>query len=106
VVNLLEPAKLLRLYDDGNLTETELQTHLILAATRYPPESIAPLLSAEHLGGLRARSASPPASADEGMWLLGGNWEASFDWEAYCREQRRLWYDGVWRWHRYFQGSS
>jgi hypothetical protein len=101
-----EPTKLLRLYDKGHITVTELHRGLVQAAASHPPEDIAALLPAEQLQGIRDLAASPPTSP-EGCprFFQMGSPVGAFDREAHECEQRRLWYDGVWRWHRYFEGG-
>ena len=100
----IEPARLLRLYEQGHFTPMELRMRLIQAAADYPPEGFASLLPAEELQAIRELAASPPNCLEESPRIFAiatvvGPW----DQEAEECHERQLWYDGVWSWHRYFQ---
>jgi hypothetical protein len=99
-----EPARLLRLYDKGNITLMEPHTGLVEAVVAHPVEEIAPLLMVEQLQALRDLAASPPTSPEGCPRTFHmGSWIGPFDWDAHHRERQRLWYDGIWKWHAYFE---
>jgi hypothetical protein len=102
-----DPANLLRLYDKGHITEMELHTGLVRAAAVHSPEDIAPLLTVKQVQAVREFAASPPSSLEACPRTFHmGSWVGPYDWEADDRAKREQWYDGVWRWHRYFEGES
>jgi hypothetical protein len=99
----VEPAKLMRLYEQCYITPMELRTRLVQAAASYPPETFVSLVPAEELRAIRALAESPPASPEGSPRIFAmGSWVGPHDHEAEEREERRLWYDGIWRWHRFF----
>jgi hypothetical protein len=59
-----EPTKLLRLYDEGQITVMELRTGLVQASASHTPEDIATLLPAEQLQVIRDLTASTPTSPE------------------------------------------
>ena len=99
-------SKLLKLYDCCEITPMELLIGLVQAAVESPPEQIIPLLSPESLQKLQEASKNPPTTPDKQLFCDISCHGPGFDWEAWQREQQRLWYDGVWRWHHYFHRAK
>jgi hypothetical protein len=75
----------------------ELDGRLVQAAATAAPEELAPLLSAEQLGTLRGLAASPPRSLEDAPRIFAMGMT-----DGTAQEERQLWYDGIWRWHRFF----
>jgi hypothetical protein len=102
-----DPAALLRQYEGGRITDGELLLRLVQAAAERPPSEVAPVLPAPLLARVCRASASPPASPEDSPRIAyAGSWVGPHDHEAEERRQRRLWYDGAWRWHRFFRGDA
>lgn len=103
---MVEPAKLLRLYDAGVLTRHELLIRLGQAAADRAPAGIAAEFPADVLAEVREWAAVPPASPDRcrvfGSICAG----PGFDADAYFREESRRLYEGLWRWHRHFADTE
>jgi hypothetical protein len=103
----VEPAKLMRLYEQCHITPMELRTRLVQAAASYPPERFASLIPAEELQAIRELAQSPPASPEGSPRIVAlGTWVGAHDHEAEERQERRLWYDGIWRWPRFFRSGQ
>lgn len=101
-----KPEHLLRQYNEGRITRSELLYRLVQAATVDPPESFAPALPSDALQELREQSATPPQSAEGSpRFFYVGSWVGSHDYAAEVREEQRIWYEGVGQWHRYFHGG-
>jgi hypothetical protein len=100
----IEPTKLLRAYEQGHITEMELRSRLVQAAASYPPEGFVLLIPADELQAIRELAEAPPSSPDGSPRIFGiVSSVGPRDHEAEERRERRLWYDGIWCLHRYFQ---
>jgi hypothetical protein len=103
-MKLVEPEKLIREYERCCMTPLELQSRLIQAAAGFPPEEFASLIPAGVFETIREVAASPPARLEETPRIFAiSTCTGPGDSEAEERPARRLWYDGIWRWHRFFQ---
>jgi hypothetical protein len=106
----LEPSKLMRLAESGFFTPSEFRIHVIQAAASYSPAELAALLPPAEIKSIRDLAASPPATPDETPRIIVmGMWERDSDPETHQQEERtaRLaWYEGIWRWHEFFQGDG
>jgi hypothetical protein len=98
----IDPYLLLKHYEAGAITGHELLIGLVQVAAEKHPEQIALLISSELLLKIRETSSNPPSSPDEMVVFHLGMHSPGFDLKAFQREQARLWYDGLWRWHQYF----
>ena len=99
---------LLREYETGRITQSELEYRLVQAAAAAAPENLAPLLSAEQIGTLRTLAASPPRSLQDAPRIISMGMVIRAK-DAVARaeqEERQLWYDGVWRWHHFFTARN
>jgi hypothetical protein len=88
-------------YQEGTITLLELTNKLIEQANWLGPKEMADLLPPEVLQEMRARSATPPEAVEKSprLWYIG--WP--LDPEAHRRHTQQLYFDGIWRWHRYFE---
>jgi hypothetical protein len=103
----LEPARLLRMYDEGRITEMELRTRLVEAAASASPEEIARLLPAEQLQAIRDLTASPPGPPEDApRTVCMGSWVGPSDHAAAQCDAQRLWHRGSWQWFQYFEGGA
>jgi hypothetical protein len=95
-------AILLQGWKRGRIAKGELEWRLVQAAASAAPEELAPFLSTEQLGALRTLAASPPRSLHDTprIFVMGG---MATDQE---REERQLWYDGIRRWHQFFDAPT
>ncbi len=100
-MRLLDPVKVLDLYNCGQITLMELHLRLIQAAATDPPQEIVPLLPEKLLHVIRELSATPPTALEGSPRIF---WMGATLVDE--QEARRLWYDGVWRWHHYFEGPT
>ena len=103
-MSFTDPKRLLRQYEEGRITHHELLRRLIQAAARIPPSQIAAVLSLPELQELQKLSTNPPNSVEESPRSTCPG--VSGDWELEIRQGQRLWHDGAWQWHRWFQGVS
>ena len=102
----VEPIRLIRMFEQCHITEMELQTRLVQAAANYPPEGFASIIPAEELQAIRQLAESPPVSPEGSPRTFAiGTWIGPHDSEAEEREERRLWHDGIWRWHWFFKSE-
>jgi hypothetical protein len=102
-----DPARLVRDYTEGRITDGELLSRLVKAAADRPPSEIAPSLPAPLLIRVRQAVASPPASAEDvPRSFRMGSGVGPHENEAEDRRERQLWYDGAWRWHDYFRADA
>jgi hypothetical protein len=102
----IEPTKLLRLYDQGHFTPMELQCRLVQSAARYSPETFASLMPAKVLEAIRELAESPPESWEGCPRIFAiSTCVSQYDSEAEERQERQLWYDGIWCWHSFFNRS-
>jgi len=100
---MVEPAKLVRLFESGAVTRQELLLNLCQAAADRAPEQLAALLPADVLAEVRERSATPPTDPDQCRVVWVGSWVGSAEaWDRHHREESRRFYDGLWRWHQFF----
>jgi hypothetical protein len=107
-VQLPDLKKLIRSHNRGLLTDQAFQLDLVLAAAELPPERIVELLRPQVVAELRKLSREPPADPGKVRIIESVCEGPDFSqerYEAYLREQARLWFEGVWRWHHYFQGK-
>ncbi len=96
-----DPERWLQLYDEGHITDIELLFRLVQAAASHPPEEIAAFLPSQQLTRMREESADPPESLESSLrYFHMGMWSGPGPHEL--REEQRLWFEGVWQWHRYF----
>jgi hypothetical protein len=111
-----DPLTLLRLYEEGNITETEMMIHLIWGAAVGSPEKIAANLPVPLIESLRGRSASPPATIEQTprVFYIGSSVQTREDeidsrkngltrHERQQAKERRQTFEGLWAWHRYFE---
>ena len=103
---MVEPAKLVRQYEEGVLTRHELLIRLCQAAADRAPAGIAGELPAEVLAEVREWSAAPPDGPDRCRVFGSVCAGPGFDAEAHFREESRRLYDGLWRWHRHFADAA
>jgi hypothetical protein len=103
----LKPTELLARYAKGHLTASELHYQLIQSAAYVRPAETARLLPSDNLRAIRAEADSPPESL-EGCprAYYQGSWIGPYDLKAEELDNRRLWFDGVWLWHRYFKDNE
>jgi len=95
------PRSLVRQYERGDITLMELRTRLVQAANHCPPDVIAAAIPAEELAVIQQEVASPPATVEVSPRIFA--MEMS---EKEMEEQRQAYYDGTWRWHRYFNNPN
>jgi hypothetical protein len=98
-----EAKKLATLYGRGILTVNECIIRLLLLSEYDLPEALTPELPGDLVAALRAYCATLPRGPEAAPWIGGvcpgaGN----NDVETVQRETSREWYDGVRRWHEYF----
>jgi hypothetical protein len=88
----------LRQYDRGHITRSELDWRLVQAAATMEPEELLPLLSVEQIELLRTLACSLPKSLEDAprFFAMGMTIEVA-------HEERRLWFDGIRRWHLLFK---
>lgn len=103
---MIEPTKLLRLYDAGVVTRHELLLRLYQAAAERSPAELIAVLPADVMAELREGVAAPPATPDECRVFGSVCAGPGFDAERHFREESRRLYDGLWRWHRYLVGAE
>jgi len=101
---LLDPLDYLAAYNRGDITQTELRIRLVQAAARTQPEEIAARLPTEWIEALREESCNPPANPEEMRFFHTSTCVRATpaDRAGYWQEESRLYYDGAWRWHRFF----
>lgn len=88
--------KIVRQYEAGIVTDSECLWELIEAAAGGPPKQIIVALPAEWRSRLREAAAEPPESLDLCPRSIRGGIESD----------RRLWFDGIRRWHDYFGAAA
>jgi hypothetical protein len=102
LMSFLSGLNIVQAYERGVYTRRETVSRLILAAAGLPPEVIVGDLDASWLAELRAETNSPPARLDDIFWLQSVCAGPGHDQTAHQAEMKRLYFDGVWQWHRYF----
>jgi hypothetical protein len=102
---MVEPAVLLREYQNGRMTGEELLIRLCQAAADREPGRLATGLPADVLAEVRARAAAPPDSPDRCRVFHTGSLVGRGAAHTFDDESRRL-YDGLWVWHRYFAAAA
>lgn len=103
---MVEPAKLVGLYERGALTRHELLIRLCQSAADRAPAAVATELPADVLAEVREWSAAPPDSPDRCRVFGSVCAGPGFDAEAHFREESRRLYDGLWRWHGFFANAE
>ena len=100
---------ILAAWDAGLLARGELVSRLIDLAAHTAPASYVDALPPELIAELRARSASPPATADELIVLRGGTYARDVSaeaWDAEWRRAREQTFAAVWNLHRHFHAGD
>lgn len=102
----IKPGTLLRLYEQGHFTPREFLSHLVGAATSYPPEELVLLIPAAEMRTIRELAASPPSTFEDTPRMFAiGSWDGPHDSAAEEWHQRQKWHEGIWRWHRFFSNT-
>jgi len=102
-----DPTTSLRLYERGHITASELLGRVVRLAADRPAAETAATLPEWLLDRLREVSAAPPPSLDRAPRSFHiGSWVAPHDHEAWEHRERRLWFEGVWNWHRHFKAQA
>jgi hypothetical protein len=103
-----DPQGILRQYELGNLTQHAALWDLIEVAAVTSAEEVATHLTAEWLLALRQETASPPATFEQTpqRYHAGGFLGPAASYEDERNNDRRLRFEGLWRWHRYFAGQG
>jgi hypothetical protein len=96
------PKKLVADYNRGRITGHELAFRLIQAAAEHPPEEILSLVPEEMLAEVRERGLNPPARPEDMRFAHMFSNTGPYDLAAWEREQQASYYDGAWRWHRFW----
>lgn len=96
---MIEPAKLVRWYDEGVLTRHELLIRLCQVAADRPPAELAADMPGDVLAEVREWSAAPPDSPNRCRVIRPVCGGPGFDAVAHFRDESRRLYDGLWRWH-------
>jgi hypothetical protein len=100
----IEPATLISLFELGHISPMDLRIRLIQAAAMYPPERFSLLVPDEEVQAIRELAMCPPVSLEDTPRIFAiGTWVGLHDHEAEERQERRLWFEGIWRWHSFFQ---
>lgn len=100
-------ATTLRQYEQGRITASELLGRIVRLAADRPVAEIAATLPEWLLDQLREVSAVPPPSPDRAPRTFHlGSWVGPHDYEAWEHRERRLWFDGAWNWHHYFEAEA
>lgn len=100
--------QLLRRYELGIYTRTEVVSAFVFAGATLDVAQLATELPGDWLTALREYTASPPRTVDDLVNISGGTYRAGFEREreAHQAEMRRLVFAGYWRWYRYFAEAS
>jgi hypothetical protein len=102
ITSVEDALRLLRSYERGCYTRHETVASLIQAAASCEPSDLAEVLPAEWLQTIEKETSLLPESLSEAVFISGILGGPGFDYEAYCAEMRRNWFDGARAWHRYF----
>jgi hypothetical protein len=94
--------KLLGLYQHGFITELELTTMLIEAATQHEPSALAKELPLELFNALQTKTLHPSASPVDGVLVYRFVGIPGFDYEAYYAERRQTFFESCKLWHDFF----
>ncbi|HEY2156426.1 MAG TPA: hypothetical protein VGH33_12400 [Isosphaeraceae bacterium] len=98
---------LLRAHEEGAFRLEEVTIRLCQLAAEDPPQRLAPSIPPDLLDEVRRRFEAPPEDPQEvGVYyLLRPTGHGDPGWDGQIREESRRFYDGMWRWHRYFSGA-
>jgi hypothetical protein len=96
-VNLVEPSRLKQLLAEGRITSSEYMSRVVQGATKWPPECIAPCIPAGVLEEIRNQSEHPPKCLEESPRIFAIGMTAGA-----ANEARRLWFEGILKWHDFF----
>ena len=94
--------KLASLHAQGILSTEEVVLRLVLESAYEVPASLALGLPDALITALRGYCNRPPASPSEAPHVGGICGGINVDTERWRSEDSQAWFDGVYRWHRYF----
>jgi len=94
--------KLARLHARGILSTEEVVVRLVLESAYEAPASLAIGLPDTLIMALRVYCSRPPASPSEAPHIGGICGGINVDPEGWRSEDSQAWFDGVYRWQRYF----
>jgi hypothetical protein len=97
-----DPARAVRLQEQGRVTQHEAVWELFRAAAETSAEDVAAALPADWLLLIRSHVASPPRSVAETMTVYHYEHTSA----EHRTNDRWLTYEGMWRWHRYFESRT